>query len=320
MWQFQPIYKSTIWGGMKIAALKDVTIADTNIGESWEISGVEGDESIVAAGPDKGCSLPQLIRRHGASLMGRRNFERFALKFPLLIKIIDAQTDLSVQVHPDDALAVQRGDTNGKTEMWYVLDAEPGTELTAGFSHTFPKDAFAPSASDGSIIDSLMRHAIKPGDAIFIPAGRVHAIGGGSLIIEVQQTSNVTYRIFDYMRRDASGNMRELHVDLAKDAIDFSDTNASLIHPDADAAPVVPLIECQQFTTRIITAATPMHLQAPGDSFRVYIAIEGSAAFSSAGQSILLKRGESVLVAADEKNLLIEPCGRFRALEAMVIS
>ena len=194
------------------------------IGESWEISGVAGSESVVADGKDKGLTLTALIDKYGASLLGEKNYKRYGDSFPLLIKFIDAHDDLSVQVHPDDELARKRGSKFGKTEMWYVLGAAPGARLANGFNREVNPDEYEGLVNSGEIMDVLNFNPVKPGDTFFIPAGRVHAIGKGAFVAEIQETSDITYRLYDYKRKDKDGNERQLHTKEAFEAINFKDT------------------------------------------------------------------------------------------------
>ena len=221
MYKFQPILKSTIWGGEKIVPYKHIASDQKQVGESWELSGVKGNESVVAGGPEAGTTLPGLIARHGAALLGKANAARFGQEFPLLIKFIDARQDLSIQVHPNDALAWERHKSKGKTEMWYVVDADKGARLRSGFAKQVTPAQYEASVADNTITDLLAEYEIHPGDLFFLPAGRVHSIGAGAFIAEIQQTSDITYRIYDFNRKDADGNTRELHTELAKGAIDW---------------------------------------------------------------------------------------------------
>ena len=211
MYKFQPILKSTIWGGEKIVPYKHIASDQKQVGESWELSGVKGNESVVAGGPEAGTTLPGLIARHGAALLGKANAARFGQEFPLLIKFIDARQDLSIQVHPNDALAWERHKSKGKTEMWYVVDADKGARLRSGFAKQVTPAQYEASVADNTITDLLAEYEIHPGDLFFLPAGRVHSIGAGAFIAEIQQTSDITYRIYDFNRKDADGNTRELH-------------------------------------------------------------------------------------------------------------
>ena len=219
--KFEPILKQTLWGGDKIIPFKHLNSDLKGVGESWEISGVEDNESVVANGPDKGLTLADMVRRYREELVGEANYARFGNKFPLLIKFIDAKQDLSIQVHPADDLAKNVHNSMGKTEMWYVISAQEGAGLYSGFSKQITPDEYVERVENNTIMDVLQFHPVKSGDVFFLPAGRIHAIGKGIFIAEIQQTSDITYRIYDYNRKDANGKGRELHTALAKDAIDY---------------------------------------------------------------------------------------------------
>ena len=219
--KFKPRYKERIWGGDALHTKLGKKIPkDTPIGESWELSAVDGDLSVVAKGPLAGNNIEELTEVYMGDLVGDRIYEKFGLQFPLLIKLIDAQDKLSIQVHPDDRLAAERHDSYGKTEMWYLLDCDKDAELYCGFSREVSREEYLRHVKAGTMADILERERVKPGDAFFIPAGTVHAIGKGCLIAEIQQTSDITYRIFDWIRTDDHGHARELHTDLALDAIE----------------------------------------------------------------------------------------------------
>lgn len=224
--KFKPVFKQTIWGGKKIASFMGTDDAmgkfqEDNVGECWGVSAVSGHESEVVNGELKGALLPDIVSLYGAKLLGNRNVERFGNTFPLLVKFIDAAKDLSVQVHPNDIMAGQLHNCSGKTEMWYVIDSESDAELLSGFANDMSKEEFA--KMDGSeILDSLSRFKIKKGDLFYLPAGTVHSIGAGAFIAEIQQSSDITYRIYDFDRVDGSGNKRELHTGQALEAIDFT--------------------------------------------------------------------------------------------------
>ena len=223
---FKPIFKEIIWGGTDILPYKGISSDSRKIGESWELSHVDENFSIVANGEQAGKTIDELIKEYGARLLGTKVITQFGNIFPLLIKFIDAQDKLSIQVHPDDKLAKERHNSFGKTEMWYVVNAAPDAILYSGFSQQIDADEYVSRIKDNSITDVLKKYNVKTGDVFFLPAGRVHAIGSGCFIAEIQQTSNITYRIYDYNRKDANGNERELHTELAKDAIDYT------LHPD----------------------------------------------------------------------------------------
>lgn len=320
MWKFDPIFKSTIWGGEKIDPFKHTVTDQAQIGESWEISGVSGSESIVADGPDKGLSLSQLLEKYGKSLLGERNYKRFGNRFPLLIKFIDAAADLSVQVHPDDALAQRRGEANGKTEMWYVIDADKGARLANGFKNPVDPADYEGLVESGSIEEVLNFVDIRPGDTFFIPAGRVHAIGAGSFVAEIQQTSDVTYRIYDYHRKDKNGYERQLHTELAKDAINFNDTDGNPVeyteHPDIP----VNLVRTPFFSTNVLEIDSEvMRDYSECDTFVILIAVKGEAEIACGRQTMTLRGGETLLVPASASGITINPKGNgFRALETYI--
>ena len=230
--KFEPYLKETIWGGKQIAEYKGIKACSENIGESWEISGVKGHESIVAEGgtscEDKGLTISELIQKYREKLLGEKVYEQFGTDFPLLIKFIDSRQDLSVQVHPDDKLAKERHGCQGKTEMWYIINSKPGAKIYAGLNkHITPEDYVRMTDKEtidghSPLMDVIAAHDSHVGDIFFLPAGRLHSIGAGNLLVEIQQTSDITYRVYDFGRRDANGNTRELHIDLAKDAIDYN--------------------------------------------------------------------------------------------------
>lgn len=343
MWTFKPLFKTTIWGGDRIAPYKglcspdsvsacmmpDGQVADmSQVGESWEISGVAGDESVVASGPDAGMTLPELLRKYGASLLGRENFARFGDRFPLLIKFIDAKQDLSVQVHPDDALAQQRGMANGKTEMWYVVDSDPGAKLANGFNRRVDRSEYAGLVESGKIEEVLNFCAIKPGDVYFIPAGRVHAIGAGSFVCEIQQTSDATYRIYDYHRKDKNGNERQLHTELALDAINFDDTDGAAVKYDRRENEAVCVVRSPFFTTDVISMNEPVTRDySELDSFVVLICTDGEAVVECGARSegrvtedqdIVLRQGETVLLPASAGAVTLRPQGNATLIETYI--
>jgi len=301
--KFTPILKEIIWGGDEICRFKNLQPQRSGIGESWEISHVKNNVSIVANGELKGRSLEELIETYRERLTGEKVIERFGAVFPLLIKFIDAREPLSVQVHPNDLLAKQRHNAFGKTEMWYVVNAAPGACLYSGFARPITPDDYLRSLDDDTFINYLQRHEVKSGDVFFLPAGRVHAIGAGCFIAEIQQTSDVTYRIYDYNRKDADGNPRELHTGLAKDALDYT------IYPDyklnyiPGQQPVQPLVSCPYFTTNLIEGKEGDTIQtAPHDSFSIYIGIAGNALLTDHnGYSVEIGQGETVLLPAENQ-------------------
>lgn len=316
MWQFKPILKQTIWGGDRIASFKGIVTDLGNVGESWEVSGVEGSESVVADGPDKGLTLPELIAKYGASLMGNRNFDRYGTRFPLLIKFIDAREDLSVQVHPDDEMAQKYGEHNGKTEMWYVVDADKGAKLANGFRKPVNPDDYDSLVVSGEIENVLNFVAISPGETYFIPAGRVHAIGKGAFVAEIQQTSDATYRLYDYHRKDKNGNERELHTALAKEAVNFNDTEgASVKYKEIPNIPV-NLVRCPMFTTNVLEAdGLLIRDYSEIDSFIVIILIKGEMDIREKDEIRHVRQGETVMIPASAKGVEIMPRSEILLLE-----
>ena len=302
--KFNPIFKPTLWGS-----------------ETWVVSAVKGSESIVLNGADKGLSLPEVVARYGASLLGKKNADRFGNEFPLLIKFIDAQQDLSIQVHPNDELSARRHGKMGKNEMWYVVDADRGSQLIAGFSRKVELEDYARKVADGSIENDLCKVPVAPGDCFYIPAGRVHGIGAGMVIAEIQQTSDVTYRIYDYLRRDRDGNQRELHTELALEAIDFSDiTDDPKVHYTELRDELVELVATPYFVTSELKLGSTFKRRYEGiDSFRVYMCIDGACCFlSPESQGVFLHAGESLVVPASMPEVTIIPDGMVRLLESFV--
>ncbi len=319
MWTFNPILKSVIWGGEKIAPYKGITTSQQNIGESWEISGVKGSESVVADGEDKGMTLPALLEKYGASLLGGRNYTKYGNDFPLLIKFIDASQDLSVQVHPTDELAQERGSRFGKTEMWYVVGAEHGAKLANGFNRKVDPSEYEGLVESGEIMDVLNFNKIKPGEAFFIPAGRVHAIGKGAFVAEIQETSDITYRLYDYKRKDKDGNERQLHTKEAFAAINFNDTEGKAVDyvPRRDIP--VNLVTSPFFTTNLWQIDHEVIRDySEWDTFVVIICTKGSATLITDKESKKVNAGTSVLIPASCKKLNIIPDGLFEALETYI--
>ena len=199
--KFQPILKDKIWGGQKLQQILNKPTSSTEAGESWEISDVEGDTSVVSNGTMAGTSLKSLMELHTTDLLGHKNFQQFGTKFPLLIKFIDAKSDLSVQLHPNDALAKARHNSFGKTEMWYVVQADPDSNLIVGFNQPMTKELYLKHLEAKTLESILNFDTVEAGDTYFIEVGRIHAIGAGVLLAEIQQTSDITYRVYDWGSR-----------------------------------------------------------------------------------------------------------------------
>ena len=317
---FQPILKEIIWGGTDIRPFKGMTPTQEKIGESWELSHVDGDFSVVTYGADKGKTIDELIREYGESLLGTGVMKRFGTRFPLLIKFIDARDDLSIQVHPDDALAEKRHHSFGKTEMWYVIKATPDAALYCGFSQPIDADEYVRRVEDNSIMEVLKRYDVTAGDVFFLPAGRVHAIGAGCFIAEIQQTSNITYRIYDYNRKGADGKGRELHTELAKDAIDYTFQSDYRTHYTPQPGAAVELVQCPYFTTRLLETETPMMRDyATLDSFVVYICMAGSVELrDDNGNELTISQGQTVLFPATTQSVTLKPAPQAKLLETYI--
>lgn len=316
--KFDPILKSIIWGGSDICKFKGIEPQLDGIGESWEVSGVEGNISVVDGGNLKGKNLQDLIGEYKEKLVGKHNFEKFGTTFPLLIKFIDARDNLSIQVHPDDELGKKRHNSFGKTEMWYVINAAPEAFLYSGFAKQLTPDEYVKSIEENTFVDYLAKHDVKKGDSFFLPAGRVHAIGSGTFIAEIQQTSNITYRIYDYNRKDANGNGRELHTELAKDAIDYKlYDNYQLSYNHKENEPV-QLESCQYFTTNLLELDNPIVFDhSKKDSFIIYICMDGACEIEDSSKTkVEVKQGTTVLIAAaNASEITITPKGSVQLLE-----
>lgn len=318
--KFNPILKSTLWGGEKIVPYKEIESNQKNVGESWELSGVKGNESVIANGELSGTTLSELIAREGEQLLGKANYERFGNEFPLLIKFIDARQDLSIQVHPDDELAAKRHSSKGKTEMWYVMSADKGARLRSGFAREITAAEYVASVENNTITDLLAEYEIKSGDVFFLPAGRVHSIGAGAFIAEIQQTSDITYRIYDFNRHDANGNTRELHTELAKDAISYKVEDDYRTHYESCDNSEVSLVSCPYFTTSLycLTEKKTIDLSTL-DSFVVLIAMEGRAVITDdCGNTLSVHHGETVLLPATTQSVEIVPNGKFKMLVSFI--
>ena len=318
LFKFEPLLKQTIWGGNKIVAFKHIQSDMENVGESWEVSGVPGDESVVANGECKGKTLNEVLAEMKQKLVGEENYKRFGDRFPLLIKFIDARQDLSIQVHPDDETAHRQGKAMGKTEMWYVMDSDEDASLKVGLKKKITPEEYARMVEDDTICDALGNYKVKSGDCFFIPAGRIHAICSGSFIAEIQQTSDVTYRIYAYKRKDKNGNYRELHTKEAAEAIDYTvlDDYRTEYTPVKNEA--TQLVSCPLFTTAVYDLTEPMTLDySELDSFVILIALKGEGSIlTSSGNSYSFREGESILLPATTEMVKVE--GNIKFLETFV--
>lgn len=316
MWKFEPILKPTIWGGNKIFSYRGEESQESNIGESWLISGLEGDETRVSEGSDKGLTVSELLQKYGAALVGKMAAGEELTRFPLLVKLIDSNSDLSVQVHPDDATAISHGYENGKSEMWYIIDAAPGAKIANGFSRPVAPEEYDRLIKTGKIEDVLNYTDVSRGDIYYIPAGRVHSICAGCLLVEVQQTSGVTYRIYDYNRKDREGQYRKLHTEEARESIRFDDQNGKSLGYTGRVNVPVNVIQSDHFTVNILDVDQEMIRDyREADTFRILFMIEGKAEIESQGEMVSLKQGETVLIPASADNIRIHPEGSIRMLE-----
>ncbi|MGY5847388.1 type I phosphomannose isomerase catalytic subunit [Salegentibacter sp. HM20] len=305
--KFQSILKQKIWGGEKLKTLLHKHSIHKNIGESWEISGVKNNISVVANGSLKGTTLNRLIEKYKQLLVGEKVFENFETEFPLLIKFIDAKTELSVQLHPNDKLAQQRHNSFGKTEMWYILQADEGAKINIGFKESISQEDYIKNLEEGTITQVLNFEEVHPGDSFFINTGKVHAIGAGVLLAEIQQTSDITYRIYDWDRTDDDGNARELHTALAIDAIDFEKKDDfKLTYSKAKNKPN-QIISCNYFTTNFIPVSGKLVRDYNElDSFVIYMCVSGEAEVRLERNSEKITKGESLLIPAKFKQVTIK--------------
>ena len=308
--KFEPILKQTLWGGDKIIAFKQLNETLSGVGESWEISAVEDNESVVSNGPDKGLTLPEMVGKYRHELVGEANYSRFGTKFPLLIKFIDARLDLSIQVHPGDELARKRHNSFGKNEMWYVVSADKGAKLISGFSEQITAKEYKERVYNGTFAEVLQTCDVKPGDVFYVPAGRVHGIGAGAFVAEIQQTSDITYRIFDYNRKDAEGKSRELHTTQAIEAINFADVQDDFrTEYDHLKNEPVELVASPYFTTSIYDMTEEITCDySELDSFVIFICVEGACHITDDNQNeITVRAGETVLLPAVVQEVTIVP-------------
>ena len=296
--QFEPILKERIWGGEKLKTILNKPITSRITGESWELSTVEGDVSVVANGELKGKSLMELIDESPNEILGTEVYKRFGKQFPLLFKYLDAREDLSIQVHPNDKLAKERHNSFGKTEMWYVTQADADARIIVGFKEDSSKEEYLKHLNDKTLLSILDTVEAKPGDVFFLETGTVHAIGAGLVIAEIQQTSDITYRLYDFDRKDAQGNTRELHVDLALDAINYNKVDTQKKYETKTNTSNV-VVDCPYFTTNFLPLENKLEVSKSGTSFTVYMCIEGSFEIEYDGFKQSYKKGDTVLVPAE---------------------
>ena len=304
--KFEPILKERLWGGSKLKDVFGKAIPSEITGESWELSAVPGDVSLVANGALQGKSLQFLIDTYQSDLLGKSVLQRFGTEFPILIKFIDANKDLSIQLHPNDELAKQRHNSFGKTEMWYIMDADPGAQLIVGFNRDVEKEEYKESLKNNTLLELLNYEDVEEGDTYFINTGKIHAIGAGVLLAEIQQTSDVTYRVFDFNRKDKNGNLRELHTDLALDAIDYSRKDDFKVAYSKTKNTTNAMVDCPYFKTNaLILDGSYQQDISLSDSFTILMCVKGKATVKNDFGTVEVSKGETVLIPAASKELMI---------------
>ncbi|WP_295714079.1 type I phosphomannose isomerase catalytic subunit [Mucilaginibacter sp.] len=318
--KFKTIYKDKIWGGQKIKTYLHKDFGDLpNCGETWEISGVKSDVSVVAGGALEGESLANLLEQYKDELVGKKVYDHFGNIFPLLVKFIDANDDLSIQVHPDDELAKKRHNSFGKTEMWYVIETDPGSTLIAGFNQELDEQTYLDKLNSGHIMDILNKENVAAGDVFFLPAGRVHTIGKGLLIAEIQQTSDITYRIYDFDRVDDKGNKRELHTQEALAAIDYKHYPEYKTKYQPAKDETVKLVSCPYFTTNLLDFDKDTSKDYSAlDSFVIHVCVEGAYNVTYNGETYPVKMGECILLPKSIDKVELETTGGFKILESYI--
>jgi mannose-6-phosphate isomerase len=320
--KFETVLKEKVWGGNALATrYNKKSSGEKLIGESWEISAVSDNLSVVRNGFLAGNNIEELIEVYMGDITGDSIFEKFGNEFPLLIKFIEAREDLSIQVHPDNALARKRHNAYGKTEMWYILDCEEGTKIYTGFKEGVTKEMYIDAVNNNNLIDLLNIEDAEAGDTFFTPSGRVHAIGAGTVLVEIQQTSDITYRIFDWNRKNTGPEIRELHTDLALDAIDFDEAGKNKIRKEPELNKPVNLVSCEFFNTDILKFNNPINKEYhTNDSFVVYICIEGEYLIRWDDNFEKVSKGETVLLPASMKEVVLEPINEACILEIYINS
>ena len=318
IFKFNTILKPVLWGGSKILEFKHLPACDEPIGESWELSPMPGRESVVAQGEEKGMTLSQLVRHYGAELVGKGVSRRYGDRFPLLIKFIDAHRDLSLQVHPDDKMAQQRHGCPGKNEMWYILNTDEHSLIRAGFNRQLSPDEFDRQIKDGSIVDVVNSTTSKPGDVFYLRAGQIHHIGAGNFLVEIQQSSDITYRVWDYNRRDADGNLRPLHIQEAREALDFSPREDRVLDRPNLGPGMTGVVNCPYFFVRHLEFEGDYTFENPGcHSFVAMVCIQGEATLQVEGMKpVTVHQGDTVLVPAIAER--VEMNGAARLLLASI--
>lgn len=318
LFKFEPLLKQTLWGGEKIIPFKRLSSNMHNVGESWEISGVKDSETVVSDGPMKGMRLNELVAEMKEKLVGKDNYQRFGNEFPLLVKFIDARQDLSIQVHPSDEVARRQGKPHGKTEMWYIMPSDPGAKLFSGLKKEITPEQYKEMVENDTICDALAQYEVHEDEAFFLPSGRIHSIGAGCFLAEIQQTSDVTYRIYDFKRKDKDGNYRQLHTHEAAESINYDvDKNYKTEYVPCKNQGI-PLISCPYFSTAVYDLDESMTLDySELDSFVILIALKGDGQITDDnGENTSFRAGETVLLPATVNMVKVE--GTVKFLETYV--
>lgn len=305
---FRPLYRTVIWGGDRIGRYKGVELPGSSIGESWEISGVPGSVSLVDGGDLDGVSLDSLAETYGEAFLGRKVAATYgSTGFPLLIKFIDARDNLSLQVHPDEQLARTRHNCNGKDEMWYVVEADKGAAILCGLKQELTPEHFDEVVKNNRLIDYVARHDSEKGQVYYIPAGTIHAICAGNLILEVQQTSDITYRIYDYDRRDKDGNTRQLHTAEAREAIDYTFPHENRPTGEVINAPANDIVVSPHFRVDLlrVDSKNQAEIKGTGDSFIIIVVIDGDVKAKTGSEERNFGRGSTFLLSADIDNAVL---------------
>jgi mannose-6-phosphate isomerase len=318
--KFEPILKEKIWGGSSIVKNFGKNADPSRpIGECWEISAIQDNLSVVSNGFLAGNNIEEIIEVYMGDITGEAVYEKFGNEFPLLIKLIEAKDDLSVQVHPGDTLSRERHNAFGKTEMWYILDSGQTSKIYTGFNQKITKEKFKEALSNGELLDILNVESADAGDVFFIPAGRIHAIGAGTLLVEIQQTSDITYRVFDWNRVDSKGRSRDLHIDLAIDALDYEDSGISKITKKPVADKTENIVSCPYFHTNILQFGSQIRKDYNIiDSFVIYICIAGEFIIHWENGAESVKKGETVLLPSMITDVVLEPRPEARILEIFI--
>lgn len=312
IYKFNNILKPVLWGGNKLLPFKGLPACGESIGESWELSAMPGRESVVATGEDSGLTLTQLVNRHGADLVGEEVYRRYGNQFPLLIKFIDAKRDLSIQVHPDDEMARRFHGCEGKTEMWYILQADTGAIIRTGFNRNLSPEEFDRRLGNGTILDVINKTESQPGDVFFIPAGQIHAIGAGNLLVEIQQSCDITYRVWDYNRRDADGNLRQLHVKEAREALTYVAREGKVQEIPRNDAGLTRLVECPEFSVQRLefVGAHEWSCTEP-HNFVAVVCIHGETTLEADDlPPVTLSQGETALIPAAVNRVVMKGTAR----------